>query len=25
VTTADVNTIFPKLSRFATPNLGFMG
>lgn len=25
VTAADVNTIFPKLGRFATPNLGFLG
>lgn len=25
VTTGDLNTIFPKLSRFATPNLGFLG
>jgi uncharacterized protein (DUF1501 family) len=25
VTPTDVATIFPKLSRFATPNLGFMG
>jgi hypothetical protein len=25
VTAADLNTIFPKLGRFATPSLGFLG